>query len=138
MNVRPRLRSGSHSGNRLLLTIPGGPEAAAEARTAVELVGRDLGEDARDVLRLLISEVITNSVEHGRADQNALVRMDITNSEHAVRVAVTDLGPGFTPTRPPLNPRVSRGRGLLILDRLAARWGTNHGGRWSHLEARAV
>jgi anti-sigma regulatory factor (Ser/Thr protein kinase) len=136
MSVRSRRRSGRLSGNGLCLTIPGGAEAAAEARSAVGLVGRDLAPDVRHALRLLISELVTNSVQHGGADRNGLVRVDIATAEETVRVAVTDLGPGFTPPRRPPKPRLDGPWGLLIVDRLAARWGTDHGGRcvWFELE----
>jgi len=79
-----------------------------------------LEDGEADTLRLLVSEVVTNAVRHGGAQEP--VELHLTwNSE--VRVEVSDHGHGFTPV-----PRVGAldepgGFGLFLVGRLADRWG---------------
>jgi anti-sigma regulatory factor (Ser/Thr protein kinase) len=52
------------------------------------------------------------------------VRLRITRYEDGIRCEVTDPGPGFDPANlEPRNPERG-GRGLLLVDALASRWGT--------------
>ena len=122
-------RSGRVSEGALSLTLQGGPEAAAEARSAIGLLSRDVGGELLPSLRLMISELVTNSVMHGRAGPEDPVRLDIDAGDEKVRVEVTDLGPGFKPGLDKSVRAPEGGFGLVIVDRLASRWGTSNGGR---------
>jgi anti-sigma regulatory factor (Ser/Thr protein kinase) len=125
-----RERTGRLSNHGLSLVISGGPRAVAEARDAIGLLSRDLGLDVIDLLRLLISELVTNSVRHGGAGHDGIVKLEVSVSNGRVRAEVMDLGPGFSRRhlRAPA-PGAESGWGLTIVERLAADWGTNHGGR---------
>jgi hypothetical protein len=84
-----------------------------------------------------VTELVSNSVKHGRAGPDDPVRLELVVSDRAVRVEVSDLGPGFTPTpQPKPAPGGMGGWGLIMVDRSASRWGTRHGGRcvWFELE----
>ena len=130
-------RSCRLSSNALALVLPGGLEAAFEARSAVRLLRRPIGPDLLPVIELLVTELVSNSVEHGGAGPDDPVRVELVVSDEAVRVEVSDLGPGFRPTPQPTADRDGmRGWGLLMVDRSASRWGIRQGGRcvWFELE----
>ena len=86
-------------------------------------------------LALLVSEMVTNSLQHsGSSDQH--VDVSIRAGPDAVRVEVRDEGPGFEPI--PLRaapPPREGGWGLFLVDRLATQWGTKPGGVvWAELD----
>jgi anti-sigma regulatory factor (Ser/Thr protein kinase) len=125
------------SSNALALVMPGGPEAAFEARSAVRLLRRLIGSEQLPLIELLVTELVSNSVKHGGAGPDDPVRLELVVSDQAVRVEVSDLGPGFRPTPEPTpTPDRIGGWGLIMIDRSASRWGIRHGGRcvWFELE----
>lgn len=130
-------RSGRLSGNTLSLVLPGGPRAAAEARSALGVLARELEPSLLPELRLLVSELVTNSVTHGQAGPDDPIRLEVAVSNGGVRVEVTDLGPGFTPSSPTTASQRLGGWGLVFVDRISARWGTDQRGRcvWFELES---
>jgi anti-sigma regulatory factor (Ser/Thr protein kinase) len=129
------------SSNALALVLPGGPEAAFEARSAVRLLRRLIGPEQLPLVELLVTELVSNSVKHGGAGPDDPVRLELVVSDEAVRVEVSDLGPGFKPPPQPA-PSADRGGGwgLVMIDRSASRWGTRHGGRcvWFELATNGV
>ena len=100
-----------------------GPQAAGEGRHALDRLEGSLEADQLDELRLLTTELLTNSVRHG-ADDRSWITLDVEIYANTVRVAVTDHGPGFEPDPQP-TPHLDRpgGWGLCLVDRLADRWG---------------
>ena len=128
--MRSAERSGRLSSNALALVLPGGVDTAIEARGAVRVLRRPIGPDLLPLIELLVTELVGNSVTHGGAGPDDAVRLELVVSEEAVRVEVSDLGPGFTPSPQPAPAADGNGGwGLTMVDRCAARWGTRHGGR---------
>jgi anti-sigma regulatory factor (Ser/Thr protein kinase) len=82
-------------------------------------------------LKLLVSELVANSVEHSGARRDQLIGLEIRVSDERLRVEVSDPGPGFDlPCLPTEQPwEAEYGRGLLIVDSLAQSWGVSHGER---------
>jgi serine phosphatase RsbU (regulator of sigma subunit)/anti-sigma regulatory factor (Ser/Thr protein kinase) len=123
-------RAGSLGRERALnLRLPGGAHAPAVARAAVEgLPAGSLEASIAHTARLLASEIVTNSVVHGGSGEDDWIGLDVALSPGAVRVEVTDHGPGFAaaPARP--DPDDTGGRGLYLVDALADRWGSADGG----------
>jgi anti-sigma regulatory factor (Ser/Thr protein kinase) len=78
----------------------------------------------REILELLVSELVTNSVRHGGRLENSCVELRVTVADRCVRVEVCDHGPGFDgePPRPP-EPHQTSGWGLYLVDRLSRDWG---------------
>jgi anti-sigma regulatory factor (Ser/Thr protein kinase) len=108
------------------LRLAGGPDAAALARRALKRLEHELDEDTVDVIRLLVTELVTNSVRH--ADAQA-VDMRVHVAPEHVRLEVTDRGPGFEFEARFAGQDLEGGWGLYLVDRLADRWGiTNEGG----------
>ncbi len=67
----------------------------------------------------MVSELVTNGIKYGNADENAAIVLDLRVHD-AVSCAVIDHGPGFV-QRDDLLER--NGWGLKLVDRLADRWG---------------
>jgi len=99
------------------------PETAAVAparRWARDrLAEAGLGGPALDLLVLLVSEAVTNAVEH--ADPPVLLRVDV--DAERTRVEVSDGARAVPILRNP-PPTAGGGRGVMFVDRLATRWGT--------------
>jgi anti-sigma regulatory factor (Ser/Thr protein kinase) len=105
-----------------LLQLPRDERAPAAAREAVSTLGLEpgLGEDAR----LLVSELVTNSVRYGDGPHIS-VRLEV-DPAGGLRCEVVDEGSGFLPTRPAAE-RDAGGWGLQLVDRIADRWGIADG-----------
>jgi PAS domain S-box-containing protein len=103
------------------------PSAVAAARHALEeLIGAYLDDAALDSAKLLTSELVTNAVRHGPGGPYADVCMRLVVRDAAVRVEVIDDGAGFArPAR--REPREVGGWGLVLVDRVADRWGIEQG-----------
>jgi anti-sigma regulatory factor (Ser/Thr protein kinase) len=99
------------------------PAAAGESRRAVDTLEDQLDEIVLDDVRLLVSELVTNSVVHGPQAGGRPVRLRLSLSALAVQAAVWDAGAGFPAV--PGDPTIDgeSGRGLYLVDRLADRWG---------------
>ena len=106
------------------LRLAGGPDAAALARRALARLEDDLDQDTVDVIRLLVTELVTNSVRHARA-QAVDMRVHVTREQ--VRLEVTDRGPGFEFEERTAGQDPEGGWGLYLVDRLADRWGLDTG-----------
>ena len=101
------------------------PAAIGRARHDVEDALASAGVDRRTTgdLLLLVSELVTNAVRHARSERFD-VRLEVR--PEALRLEVHDHGAGFEPSiRPSDDGR--GGYGLYIVDRLADRWGVEHG-----------
>ena len=112
-----------HVDDGLSLQLHGGPDAAAKARSALRQLRADIDPPLMETLRLLVTELVSNSVRHADAKS---VRLRVLVGRHAVWTEVTDEGPGFDP-RQTGTPRHDRsGWGLFLVERLAHRWGVNN------------
>jgi anti-sigma regulatory factor (Ser/Thr protein kinase) len=102
-------------------------ETPALARHELEAwLPPSLPESERGALRLLVSELVTNSVRHvTQSDQP--VRLAVRIAEDMIRVEVRDGGVGFAPGKP--RPRgADGGYGLFLVERMASRWGVDTSG----------
>src|SRR5436190_21135395 len=124
----------SHSpfpGGHFHLQLRAGPEAASEGRHALDRLEGSLDDEQLTELRLLVTELLTNSIRHGEGEgDRGWIELDVDIHANGVRVVVTDNGPGFEPDPEP-TPHVGRpgGWGLCLVDRLADRWGVKRDGR---------
>ena len=110
---------------RLHLQLRSGPQAAGEGRHALDRLHGVLDDDRLRELRLLVTELVTNSIRHGTRPGD-WITLDVDINPDAVRVVVRDRGPGFQP-QPKPEPHHDRpgGWGLCLVDRLADRWGVD-------------
>ncbi|MCW5251584.1 MULTISPECIES: ATP-binding protein [unclassified Streptomyces] len=106
----------------LVLGLPARPGSVAEVRRAAR---EHFGGDCSDV-QLCVSELLTNVITHIGEGTPVTVRLGST-AEGGVRVEVTDPGrhSWLVPRRPSGDDE--GGRGLLLVDALAVRWGVDQG-----------
>lgn len=108
------------------LRLKPGPEAVGVARDAVtDAVEGHVEDECLDILRLLVSEVVTNSVRHSRTAAELELALSV-NAE--VVVSVTDRGIGFTPRQRAGAPEDVGGWGLYLVDELSSQWGVARNG----------
>ncbi len=107
---------------RLALELEPDFEAASRAREALEQLDDHLEEQVLEDMRLLVTELVTNSVRHTRAET---VVLRILVGRSAVWTEVTDAGPGFDPPNSTRTANDATGWGLFLVERLAERWGVN-------------
>ncbi|MET8543060.1 ATP-binding protein [Kitasatospora sp. NPDC004799] len=87
------------------------------------LSGLPAGERYADTAELLLGELFANAVRHTDApdDRHVEIRFTLT-PDHLLRLEVHDTGAG-RPTLRTAAPCDEHGRGLLLVDELAHRWG---------------
>ena len=108
------------------IELRGGPAAIGAARHAIEELADQEQLPRVDDLRLLVSELVTNSVLHGCAGPEDRVHLHVDRPNDCVRVEVCDDGPGWgqTSRSPSLDsPEPPGGWGLVLVGALADRWG---------------
>ena len=106
------------------IALPRDPSASADARRELRLRLADrLHQDVLDALSLVVSELVTNAVVHGRGAIRLRVQVDAGD----LRGEVIDDGGGFEHELRAAGPHATAGRGLLIVDRLTTRWGVHEG-----------
>lgn len=108
------------------LTVPGQAEHVADARAFVlRTLGADC--DSADIAMLLTSELVTNSIRHSCSGRpGGTITITLVAIPDGIRVEVIDDG---GPTTPALWPSqldaaapAEHGRGLQLIQMLAARW----------------
>jgi anti-sigma regulatory factor (Ser/Thr protein kinase) len=99
-------------------------ETPALARHELEgWLPTSLPESERGALRLLVSELVTNSIRHVTGSLQPVV-LDVRIASRTIRVEVHDGGAGFEPGKP--EPRgADGGFGLFLVERMATRWGVD-------------
>jgi anti-sigma regulatory factor (Ser/Thr protein kinase) len=108
---------------RLAATV----ESVRAARHAVDAIDQlnDFDEAAFNT-RLLVTELVGNSVRHAGLDPADIITLDLEVRPGTVRVEVRDPGPGFSrPSFDDQPPLGTSGRGLYLVDALADRWGVS-------------
>ena len=113
--------------------LPRRPDAAAHARRL--LTGwfqADLEQTEMSALKLVCSELVNNAVIHGRGQIELRADMD----DDRVSVEVVDQGEGFEHVMREVSFDQLHGRGLLIVDAEASRWGVHEGTThvWAEIE----
>ncbi|MGW0560139.1 ATP-binding protein [Streptomyces sp. NPDC003016] len=108
-----------------LLSLPGGDLApAGVARRYVRMAALSwrLPPDTADALETITGELAANALEH--TDSRSLT-IALSRTAHEATVSVTDEGQGGgrVPVPDTPEPEQEHGRGLLITDALATRWG---------------
>ena len=109
--------------------LSGGRDAPSGARAALDLLTVEhFDETACDQLRLMVSELVANSVVHGGAGTlDDDIELTVELSRAVLRVECSDPLGGFDlPTAVARAPG-GGGFGLEIIGALSSRWGTRHG-----------
>jgi anti-sigma regulatory factor (Ser/Thr protein kinase) len=103
-------------------------EAVPRARGALDALRATASAAAIEDARLLVSELITNSIRHGDLTPHQPIRFRVDVAGGNLRVEVRDTGRGFI-----LTPRTSEsaddsGWGLYLVSKIAERWGMSSDG----------
>ena len=86
-------------------------------------------------MRLLVSELVTNSVRHAQLTRDMTIRVSVALVDGAVRIEVEDPGDGAIAAVPP-DREHGGGFGLYLVEILAERWGSTNDGKtcvWAEL-----
>ena len=110
------------------IQLEAGPSAASIARNALVPIEGRVDEDLMADVRLLVSELVTNSVRHADMPQPGSVSLDVSVDSRKIHVEVRDTGSGFEPRARSDGQSKAGGWGLYLVERLADRWGVmrNH------------
>jgi anti-sigma regulatory factor (Ser/Thr protein kinase) len=95
-------------------------DAGAEARRELERL--DLDETDTEIVALLMTELVANSVKHAGPHAGDHLVLDLTLTPDRVRVEVRDGGPGFVPRRRRVEDEIGLHWGLELVRRLSDRW----------------
>ena len=115
--------------------LPEDPTAASRARRHLTEAFGELHGDAVDTLLLLVSELVTNAIEHGSGP----LHMMLDSVDGRVRMEIQD-GSLAVPRQRDANLLAEGGRGQMIVEALADSWGVREasGGKsvWFELDTR--
>jgi anti-sigma regulatory factor (Ser/Thr protein kinase) len=122
------------------LELPADPRSASRARRFIRDFCRaaDLDDEYCENASLLVSELVTNAVLHGRSR----AVLDVRRPPPVLRVWVRDDNPALPPVGISPELTAESGRGLVLVSALASRWGveaTEDGGKavWFELDPAA-
>ncbi len=106
--------------HRLQLALPGSVPSVGKARRAAVVAAGDWGMASpdRDVLALVVSELVTNAIQAASAG----VELGLAMHHDRVDVSVAD-DAGGEPASERAPPDATSGRGLAIVARLSEGWG---------------
>lgn len=93
------------------------PDLAGVRQWTAEVLA-DLTDDEITDAKLVVSELVSNAYQHGEHPLHLRLR----RTRNLIRVEVTDLSPRL-PVVGRSSVRVTRGRGMVLVDRLTRRWG---------------
>jgi anti-sigma regulatory factor (Ser/Thr protein kinase) len=121
--------------------LPVSPEAAAQARRALDDLRRELPDGRMRDVQLLVSELVTNAVRHANLASGDAIELVVELADRKLRVEVHDPGGGFVPSTPSPDPARPSGWGLYLVAQLADRWGVDSDEEtlvWFELDSRAA
>ncbi|MFD9862307.1 ATP-binding protein [Streptomyces alboflavus] len=109
---------------RLSATRRGARLARRFAAQQLEAWHIPCGSDVSDIATLIVAELAANAVLHARVPGRDIL-LRLSADARTVRVEIADARGERLPALPPTLPRgdADTGRGLLLVDALATRWG---------------
>ena len=108
----------------LSVEIPRNEQGPFFARSALADLEGEVDPSVMPDVRLLVSELITNSVKYGGEGP---VRLEVSASNGCVRAEIIDQGVGFTPVKRGDDLEQVGGWGLHLVEELTTDWGTHQG-----------
>jgi anti-sigma regulatory factor (Ser/Thr protein kinase) len=114
------------------------PEVLTTARHALDRLTDLLPSAKLENVRLVVSELVTNSILHARLSPNDRISLTVAVSAGSVSGRVCDPGSGFeAPSEPCPRPDLRGGWGLPIVETISDRWGVernNHACVWFEID----
>jgi len=106
------------------LRLTSNAEAVSAARHSLDEFKGLLPPEKLEDVRLMVSELVTNSIRHARLSPDDHISLTVAVSADSVRGRVCDPGPGFeVPSEPGPRPDLRGGWGLPIVETISDRWG---------------
>jgi anti-sigma regulatory factor (Ser/Thr protein kinase) len=100
------------------------PEVVTTARHALDQLADLLPPEKLEDVRLVVSELVTNSILHAGLSSDEQISLTVSVSASSVRGRVCDPGPGFdVASKPCPRPDLRGGWGLPIVETISDRWG---------------
>ena len=124
----------------LKLTFPASAEAPGLARRSLDKLEKSLDGDRLHELRLLVTELVTNSVRHAGLGPSDSIGFEVAVSPDRTRIEVSDRGQGLgdapvrrahetdDPTEDPVLAARGSGWGFHLVEQLSDRWGISRQG----------
>jgi anti-sigma regulatory factor (Ser/Thr protein kinase) len=109
----------------LRVDIPRDRRAPSKARSAIDSLTGQVDHSMVPDAKLLVSELITNSVKYGSGGPVTLEV--VSETPHHMRVEVIDDGDGFVPVARDRDRTEVGGWGLHMVESLSDRWGVHEG-----------
>ena len=103
--------------------LRGGENAPRTARRALDSLDGQIAPALQDDVRLLVSELVANSVLHAGVGPHDSLTLVLSVSEERLRVEVHEPDHDLQPSFPAARELSGSGNGLLIVERVADRWG---------------
>jgi anti-sigma regulatory factor (Ser/Thr protein kinase) len=135
--MRPRNAGGHVNATEVRLRLSCGPDAIGAARRGLDSLEPQVGPQRLNDMRLLVSELVTNSVRHARRGEGDELELEVSVTGELIHVCVIDSGPGFEVTERSPDDDPGSGWGLFLVEQLSDRWGVELNGTtqvWFELE----
>ncbi|NKE55671.1 ATP-binding protein [Lentzea sp. PSKA42] len=107
---------------RVTLSAEGGSCARARQVVREAAASWELPEDLADDAQLVVTELVSNGIDHGEGP----ITLTVSRTTSGMLVEVHDESPKQPQLRP-VNPSSARGRGMQLVQALSVRWGTTPG-----------
>lgn len=111
--------------SEIAVALPAVPESIPRSRQVLDGLRGELEEPALDDLRLIVSELVTNSIRHARLRTGDRIDLEVSVDESTIRLELRDRGRGFAPPATPTTLFQESGWGLFLVSRLTDRWGVS-------------
>jgi signal transduction histidine kinase len=106
------------------VALPAATTAPGDARRfTVETLRRWGADGVLDEAELIVSELVTNALRHASSPS----RVVLSATDSCLRIEVADDGRGGVVRWHP-GPHDTSGRGLMLVEAMADRWGSHHDG----------
>lgn len=109
----------------IAVALPAVPESIPLSREVLDGLRGELDESVLDDLRLIVSELVTNSIRHAGLRTGDPIDLEVSLDESTIRLELRDRGRGFAAPATPSDPFRESGWGLFLVSRLADRWGVS-------------
>jgi serine/threonine-protein kinase RsbW len=122
----------------ITMRLPFAPTSVSVARQRLQAWMNQIGGSGEAVedARVVISELVANSVRHARPLSNGEILVAWAMAERGIELSVTDGGSGTRPRNVHAPSSALAGRGMAIVECLAQDWWTERDGSRSTVHAR--
>ena len=119
------------------VNLPVDVRAPAQARHVLDDLHGHVPSEILERSRLAVSELVTNALQHAGLSADDHIRLIVRVADRRLRVEVKNPGAAFSADVQRPGPTSERGRGLLLVQESADRWGViphNGVGQWFEID----